>query len=38
MHPEGLRDVVVGPELQANDLVDLFSLCGEHDDGDVLIR
>src|SRR5215218_5096716 len=32
---EWLRDVVVGPHLQAEDLVDLVVLGGEHDDRDL---
>ena len=32
---EGLGDVVVGSELEAEDFVDLLALGGEHDDGDV---
>ena len=34
-HGEGLGDVVVRAELQAEDLVHLVSPCGEHDDRDV---
>ena len=32
---KGLREVVVGAHLQADDTVDLVTLCGQHDDRDV---
>ena len=32
---ERLREVIVGPHLQANDAVDLLALGGQHDDRDV---
>ena len=32
---ERLREVIVGPHLQADDAVDLLALSGQHDDRDV---
>ncbi|MNL31347.1 hypothetical protein D3C87_1531310 [compost metagenome] len=34
---EGLDQVVVGADLEADDAVDLLALGGEHDDGDVVL-
>ena len=35
---ERLREVIVGPHLQADDAVDLLALGGQHDDRDVRFR